>query len=54
MNPYQSQVCSGLDVMRDKSLPLLVVKDPLEILAYLCATVKGVSFVPLAKFQHGY
>jgi len=40
--------------MCDKSSPLLVVKDPLEILVYLLATVKGVSFIPLAKFQHGY
>lgn len=54
MIPYWSQVHSGLDVMHDKSSPTLVVKDPLEILAYLCATVKGVSFIPSAKFQRGY
>lgn len=40
--------------MHDKSSPMLVVKDPLEILVYLCATVKGVSFISFAKFQHGY
>lgn len=54
MIPYQSQVHSGLDIMCDKSSPMLIVKDPLEILVYLCATVKGVSFISLAKFQCGY
>lgn len=43
-----------MDVVYDNSSPLLVVKDALELLAYLCVTVEGGSFVSLAKFQHGY
>lgn len=43
-----------MGVVNGNSSPLLVMKDALELLAYLCVTVEGASFVSLAKFQHGY